>query len=353
MYTAAYMKEKTHLMVKFNLNTIKTGETKETITRTLAIANDYAGELSIEVLPLDQIELDPENNRELSLTLHDAINGIDPSDPEYIKKKQDWKSLESLAKTILDDQLINPIFVYRFGNKCRLIAGERRTLASAIAGKKEIIARIASQRPVGTKLRVLQWIENNERVDLSLAERVANLEAIIREYSIENKDKYDKERITSKLLSDLTGMSMTQSRRYILILQSSPEIKQAIAEGKLENIKLIELILSIENIEYQKDLLNAAISGLSFDAILKLKNAIESGNNKNKEIRGRKQLNVSLGKVKPNIAKIIFDALISSNVLKESTVKQMHMMSHNIQWNNGKSVEASFKKVISLITQEA
>ena len=81
------------------------------------------------------------------------MNGINPSDPDYAKKKQDWKSLESLAKTIVDDQLINPIFVYRYGNKCRLIAGERRTLASAIAGKKEIIARIASQRPVGTKLK--------------------------------------------------------------------------------------------------------------------------------------------------------------------------------------------------------
>lgn len=338
---------------KFKLDTAKTGETKETISRTFEIAKDYAGELSIEVLSLDNVELDPENNRELALTLHDARNGIDVSDPDYAKKKQDWKSLESLAKTILDDQLINPIFVYRYGNKCRLIAGERRTLASAIAGKKEIIARIASQRPVGTKLKVLQWIENNERVDLSLAERIASLDAIVKEYLTENKGKNDKERITAKLLSDLTGMSMTQSRRYILILQSTPEIKQAIAEGKLENIKLLELILSVENTEHQKILLEAALSNLSFDAIIKMKNEIESGQKKNKEIRGRKQLNVSLGKVKPNIAKIIFDALLTSNVLKEGIIKQLNLISDTVQWNNGKSVEASFKKIISLITQEA
>lgn len=338
---------------KFKLDTAKTGETKETISRTFEIAKDYAGELSIEVLSLDNVELDPENNRELALTLHDARNGIDVSDPDYARKKQDWKSLESLAKTILDDQLINPIFVYRYGNKCRLIAGERRTLASAIAGKKEIIARIASQRPVGTKLKVLQWIENNERVDLSLAERIASLDAIVKEYLTENKGKNDKERITAKLLSDLTGMSMTQSRRYILILQSTPEIKQAIAEGKLENIKLLELILSVENTEHQKILLEAALSSLSFDAIIKMKNELESGQKKNKEIRGRKQLNVSLGKVKPNIAKIIFDALLTSNVLKEGIIKQLNLISDTVQWNNGKSVEASFKKIISLITQEA
>lgn len=338
---------------KFKLDTAKTADTKEAISRTLAIANDYAGELSIEVLSLDKIELDPENNRELALTLYDAMNGIDPSDPDYAKKKQDWKSLESLAKTIRDDQLINPIFVYRYGNKCRLIAGERRTLASAIAGKKEIIARIASQRPVGTKLKVLQWIENNERIDLSLAERIASIEAIVKEYLIENKLKNDKERITSKLLSDLTGMSMTQSRRYILIFQSPLEIKQSIVEGKLENIKLIELILSVENTNHQKMLLDAALSNMSFDAIIKLKNEIESGQKKKKEIRGRKQVNVSLGKVKPNIVRIIFDALISSNVLNESIIKQMNLIGNNVQWGNGKSVETSFKKIISLITQEA
>jgi ParB family chromosome partitioning protein len=234
-----------------------------------------------------------------------------------------------------------------------LIAGERRTLASAIAGKKEIIARIAGQRPVGTKLKVLQWIENNERVDLSLAERIASLEAIVKEYFIENKITNDKERITSKFLSDLTGMSMTQTRRYLLILEATPEIKQAIAEGKLENIKLIELIISIENSEHQKLILNAALSDLSFDAIVKLKNELDAGQKNKKEMRGRKQVNVSLGKVKPNIAKIIFDALVSSSTLNENIIKQMNMLNNNIQWSNGKSVEASFKKIISMIAQEA
>jgi ParB family chromosome partitioning protein len=340
------------MVSKFKLDSSKTGA-KEVISRTMEIAKDYAGELSIEVLSLDKVEIDPENNRELALTLHDAMNGIDPADPEYAKKKQDWKSLESLAKTIRDDQLINPIFVYRYGNKCRLIAGERRTLASAIAGKKEIIARIAGQRPVGTKLKVLQWIENNERVDLSLAERIASLEAIVKEYFIENKITNDKERITSKFLSDLTGMSMTQTRRYLLILEATPEIKQAIAEGKLENIKLIELIISIENSEHQKLILNAALSDLSFDAIVKLKNELDAGQKNKKEMRGRKQVNVSLGKVKPNIAKIIFDALVSSSTLNENIIKQMNMLNNNIQWSNGKSVEASFKKIISMIAQEA
>src|SRR5437763_194345 len=154
------------MLNKFRLDTSNSAATKE-VSRTLEIANNYAGELSIEVLPLDIVELDPENKRALILTLNDARNGIKTDDPDFERKKQDLASLESLAKSIKNDGLLNPITVYRYANKCRLIAGERRTLASAIAGKNEIIARI-NERPVGTKLRRKQWVENNERSDLRL-----------------------------------------------------------------------------------------------------------------------------------------------------------------------------------------
>jgi ParB family chromosome partitioning protein len=336
---------------KFKLETAKRTETKEAITRTLQIANNYAGELSIEVLALDKIELDPENNRELSLTLQDAINGITISDPNYEKKRHDWKSLESLAKTIQEDQLINPIYVYRYGNKCRLIAGERRTLASAIAGKKEIIARIAPQRPIGTKLKVLQWIENNERVDLTLAERIASLDAIIKEYFTENI--HQKAKVTAKLLGDLTGMSLTQSRRYLLILQAKPEIRRAITNGQLENIKLIELICSVQDSEHQEELLNAAISGLSFETINKLKNELEFHSRRSNESRSRKKIHINLGRAKPHIVKMLFSALSSSQTISEKLASHIQDMDKNIQWHNHDSIEKSFKKIILMLDQGA
>lgn len=328
-------------------------ETKEAITRTLTIANNYAGEVAVEVISLDKIELDPDNKRDLILTLHDAMNGVDKDDPQFERKKQDLKSLESLAKTIEHDQLINPIFVYRYGNKCRLIAGERRTLASAVAGKKEIIARIASQRPVGTKLRVLQWIENNERSDLSLSERVASLESILEEYFIANKETINKERITAKLLSELTSMSITQSRRYILIFQASNEIKLAIREGKLENIKLIELICSTENIEHQKELLAAALSGASFESILELKKNIELQKKKKVDRRGRKKIHVNLGNIKPNIAKIIMEMLISSRLIEDKIIQQLNIIHNDIDWSANNSIEKAFKKTISVLEKGA
>ena len=340
------------MVSKFTLNTNKAAATNAALTRTLEIADNYAGELSIEVLSLDKVELDPENNRDMALTLEDAMNGISKEDPQFDRKTQDWKSLESLAKTIKDDQLINPIFVYRFGNKCRLIAGERRTLASAIAGKKEIIARIASKRPVGTKLRVLQWIENNERQNLSLAERIASIESILEAHFSENPTKRT-EKVTANLLSELTGMSLTQSKRYNLILQSRPPVKKAVLEGKIENIKLIELISSEENEENQDLLLNAAISGQTFEKITILKNELQAGKHFARRKITRKKEGVSLGKVSPNVIKIIIDALVSSDIIDTDTTSKINSIVDRAKWHEGDSVSRAFKQISALLEKEA
>lgn len=340
------------MVSKFTLNTTKAAATNAALTRTLEIADNYAGELSIEVLSLDNVELDPENNRDMALTLEDAMNGIAKDDPQFERKNQDWKSLESLAKTIKDDQLINPIFVYRFGNKCRLIAGERRTLASAIAGKKEIIARIASKRPVGTKLRVLQWIENNERQNLSLAERIASIESISEAYFVENPSE-NKEKVTANLLSELTGMSLTQSKRYNLILQSRAPVKTAVIEGKIENIKLIEVICSETNDENQDLLLNAAISGQSFEKIVTLKNELQAGKKFIHRKIARKKEGVPLGKVSPNVIRIIIDALIASDLVDSSVTNKINSIVDRAKWHESDSISRAFKQISALLEQDA
>ena len=342
------------MAIKYKLNATEDVATKDVISRTLRAADTYAGELSVELLPLDKIELDPENARELTLTLENARKGLDKNDPAYEKKKQDWDSLESLAKTIKDGNLINPIYVYRFGNMCRLISGERRTLASAIAGKTEIFARIARERPNGSKLRILQWIENHERSELRLSEKILGLEAILKEYCKENNLTYDPEKINIKVLSDLTGMSITQSRRYMLVLRSDSEIKKAIAEGYLESLKLIELISSVKEIEHQKELLKAAKMGSSFEAIEKIKGVLEKLKKdtlmeqifKSKE-KSYTKLYVNLGRAKPVVVKTIIDALVSCRVLDTSLVE--HFSKNKSFENDVESLEKMFKKIISLL----
>lgn len=337
------------MISKFKLNDSKNTQAKEAISRTFEIANNYAGELSIEVVPLDKLELDPDNNRELSLTLEDATKGLDKFDPEYEKKKYDWKSLESLSNTIKHGQLINPIYVYRFGNKCRLIAGERRTLASAIAGKKEIIARISSKRPSGKELKILQWVENNERADLSLYERTSTLDSIINEYKKESNDKY---KMTAKLLSELTGMSVTQSRRYILILNSNPQIKEAIKSKKLENIKLIELICSVKDNDFQMKLLDEAVSGKSFEEILKFRKILEDSPRSRRKPTKRNKNNIKLGTVKPSVAKLIVDSLLMNESISKEINKTLVEISKTFSWEDADFSEKNFKKIFSYLGKE-
>ena len=345
------------MVSKFKLDVTKSAEKKEELNRSFEIANSYAGELTIEVIPLDKIELDPENKRDMELTLHDAINGIAKDDPLAERKKQDIKSLESLSKTIKNDQLINPIFVYRYGNKCRLIAGERRSLASALAGKKEIIARIANERPLGTKLRVLQWIENNERSDLGLPERLASIEAIVDAYYIENKLEPNIKNITAKVLSKLISISETQARRYLLILQNKGPIRDAVENGQLDNVKLIELICSAKNEEHQNILLESALSGKSFDAVEELKKKLELDGKKEivqKQIGpGRKKLSITLGKVQPTFVKTIIEALRTSSYFKESITHKINEIYTSLAWDDIQEVEDGFKKIASIITNGA
>lgn len=347
------------MVSKFRFDVSKSAEKKEALNRSFEIANSYAGELTIEVIPLDKIELDPENKRDLEITLEDAINGIDKDDPLLERKKQDVKSLESLSKTIKNDQLINPIFVYRYGNKCRLIAGERRTLATALAGKKEIIARIANERPLGTKLRVLQWIENNERSDLALPERLASIEAILSAYFSENKIESNVENITAKTLSELISISQTQARRYLLILQSKGIIREAIEQGQLDNVKLIELICTTKDNNHQKMLLEASQAGKTFEAIEELKKQLESSKKKNSDpIKkdqvgpGRRKVSVSLGRVQPNFVKQILEALLQSSYFEKSITQKINEIHKSLAWDDIREVEDGFKKIASIITSE-
>ena len=144
----------------------------EGLEQTIESAQNYASELYVEVIPLNKLELDIENPRDLALTFEDVKSGTKPLDPQYTRKNEELESLQSLANSITSQGIINPITVYKNGDKYKLIAGERRSLASIIAGNNNIQARILNEKPNELKISLLQWIENIERKDLTLAETI-------------------------------------------------------------------------------------------------------------------------------------------------------------------------------------
>lgn len=204
------------------------------LEETVQAAHDFSGQLFVDVIAIERLELDPDNPRELHLDFHDVRHGIAQDDILLEIKKQELLSLESLSKSIAAQGLINPIVVYKTQDKYRLIAGERRTLSSILARKIHIEARILEEKPSALNRVILQWMENNEREDLSLWERINNLRSILKIYS----DQHDKslERVTAAELSDLTGISVSQAAQYKLVLQASDVVLAAIKNSKINNL---------------------------------------------------------------------------------------------------------------------
>lgn len=232
----------------------------KSLEETVQAAHGFSGQLFVDVIPIERLELDPENPRELHLNFTDIQHGIIQDDPLATIKKEELLSLESLSKSIMAQGLINPIMVYKSHDKYRLIAGERRTLASILAGKFQIEARILEDKPNALNRVILQWMENNEREDLSLWERINNLRSILKVYSNQH-GKY-LERVTAAELSDLTGISVSQSSQYKLVLQASDTLLDAIKENKVSNLDKAALIVKA-GLQDQESLISLCARGAS------------------------------------------------------------------------------------------
>lgn len=104
------------------------------------------------------------------------LSKIEP-DPDQPRKVFDPQGLEALAQSIREVGILNPITVRRFGNRYRLVAGERRYRAAAIAGLTELPCLIRSLTDEQHQLAAL--IENLQRHDLDPFEEAEGLQRLI------------------------------------------------------------------------------------------------------------------------------------------------------------------------------
>lgn len=306
---------------------------------SLELAENYSGQLHFEQIPLEQIELDPENPRELSLTLTDAKIGVNDSDPDSKRKQKELESLESLVNSIKAEGLLQPILTYKTNGKYRVIAGERRTLASTIAGQERILARIFASKPDAVKLGVMKWVENIERKDLSLFERLSNVEQVIKYYlKASNNSK-----ITATHLSELLFCSIVQASRYLNIINSkSEELKNLIRSNKLSNIKIADLIAKSSTVNQAK-LIKAFLEGKSLHVLTVLSK--EKNEQKRETVvrkRGAQKKSVSFGSTKSFAVAKELICLIDEKY--NLSIKQNGKQ--DIDWNDYATVTKLFQDVL-------
>lgn len=317
----------------------------EGLEETISAAHHYKGELRLEAISLKRIELDPDNPRDMLITIEDILNGIIPGEPQFQQKQAEKEKLESIAHSIHQQGIINPILVYKQGDKYRLIAGERRTLASLLAGKEDIQAKIYDKKPSPLKLSLLQWMENMEREDLSLWERIRNLEKIVAAHQEEQGKGIADFSLSS--LGTLIGCSRTQAMHYKAVLLANDSLKSLIAENQISNLEKAALLANIDNESIQKEAIKACLAAGTLDELKKIANQEKIRPKKvtladKHEGRGRIATRVNLGTT-TNLAAI---KLLMESLVQHPDLQYLSSLLDNVQWSNYHSVTLVFKKLL-------
>ena len=318
------------------------------LSETIHVVENNAGVYRNVMLPLSRIELDPENPRKLAIDLSDIKHGIRPDDPLYQMKQVELEKLKELAHTIKSNGIINPVVVYKNGELYRVVAGERRCLASILVGKQEIEARVFNEKPKAFDLKMIQWVENTAREDLTLEERLGNVREIIREY----KDLHGQEAVTATMLKNVTGLSLSQTTYYLAVLEAPGDVQSHIQQGAIRNLDKAALIASVAAPELREQLIAACKEGASLKALRQLinqqkvvkrnKQAMQNG------VRGRATAKINMGVTdKSNVVKTIVHCVVNQKGL--NTYAELFSQ---VNWDDLRQATRAFRKLVEILELE-
>ena len=142
------------------------------------------------------------------------------SNPYQPRKTFDEYALKELAQSIIEHGVVQPIIVKKSLKGYELIAGERRTKASEIAGLDTIPAIIRDFND--EEMMEIALIENIQRENLNPIEEAQAYENII------NATKMTQEEIAKKF-----GKSRTYITNLLGLLSLPKETKKLVEDGKL------------------------------------------------------------------------------------------------------------------------
>ncbi len=319
------------------------------LTETINVVENNAGIFRNMILPLSRIELDPENPRKLAISILDVQDGLNRNDPLFDRKQNELEKLKELAHTIESSGVINPIVVYKRGEVYRVVAGERRCLASILANKHEIEARIFNEKPKGFELKLIQWIENTAREDLTLDERIGNIRDIILEY----QHQHGEVSVSATLLKNITGLSLPQATYYLAVMQAPDDLQKMISEGQIRSLDKAAVIAGIDSIELRTEALNACVQGCS---LKELRNMIA----RNKQIIRKQALESMPGKRGRAVSRInmgftlkidVVQAIVNS-VLNQEEFKRYSDIFSKVNWSHYEQATRAFRKLIDILEHE-
>ena len=318
------------------------------LSETINVVENNAGVYRNVILPLSRIELDPENPRKLAIDLADIREGIRPDDALYQQKQDELERLKELGHTIKSSGIINPIVVYKLGEFYRIVAGERRCLASILVGKQEIEARIFNEKPKAFDLKLIQWIENTAREDLTLNERLDNVREIIRAY----QNQHQQVEVTATLLKNITGLSLSQTTYYLAAINAPEDVAAEIQNGNIRNLDKAALLASINSPEVRYQAITACLNGSTLREIRNIISHQKTVKRNKTDLqvskRGRSTAKINMGTtVKTDVIKTIVDCVL----INEEYEKYMGIFSQ-VNWRDLRQATKAFRKLIELLELE-
>lgn len=177
------------------------------------------------------------------------LNDIEPNRGQP-RKDFDEEALSELAESISQHGLIQPIVVKALANgRYSIIAGERRWRACRMAGLYEVpvIIKEADDR----ELMELALIENLQREDLNAVEEALGYRSLIDSFSL-----------TQEEVARRMGKSRVAVTNALRLLNLNDEELEALRSGAI-TAGHARAILTVEDIDTRKKMLDLAVSGAS------------------------------------------------------------------------------------------
>jgi ParB family transcriptional regulator, chromosome partitioning protein len=177
------------------------------------------------------------------------VHGVSPN-PKQPRTRFDDETIDSLAASIREVGILQPIVVRRVSGGYELIAGERRLRAARKAGLATIPAVVRDSDDTDTLREAI--IENIHREDLGPIELAEAFRALLDDLGLKQET-----------LAERLGVSRSHIANTIRLLQLSPEVQQLLVDGKIQ-AGHARTLLGLPDQEAQAALaLRAAAEGLS------------------------------------------------------------------------------------------
>ena len=314
------------------------------LTEAVNIAEAAPGIFHSTLLPISRVDLDPNNPRRLAISRDEVLYGIDEHDTNKNTKLSELESLKELSHTIKNSGMLNPIIVFKNADRFQVVAGERRYLATQLAGITEIEARVYHEKPKGFELKLIQWVENTAREDLSLIDRINNIKEIIAEYEIESNES-----VNATKLKEFTGLSLSQCTKYMNVLEGDAEVIKLIEKGLLQLDKAV-VLTNIKDSAQRKKAIDAFSKGANLNELRLLANekniAVKNKNEMPKiKKRGVQPKKVVLGSTKNKSA---IEQLVKV-ILESQRFIRYRERFKNIDWNDYSETSFAFKELLKIL----